>query len=71
MNELINSKPILASIIYSILGVIILVVSFYIIEKITPENIWKEVVQNKNVAVAIIAAAYIMAISIIIASAIH
>lgn len=71
MNEYIQLKAICASIIYSVLGIIILTISFFIIEKITPENTWKEIVQNKNTAVAIIAAAYILAIAIIIASAIH
>jgi putative membrane protein len=71
MNEYIQIKAIYASVVYSILGVIILIISFLIIEKITPENTWKEIVQNKNTAVAIIIAAYILAISIIIASAIH
>jgi uncharacterized membrane protein YjfL (UPF0719 family) len=71
MSELFQLKYIAASIIYSVIGILILVISFYIIERITPENTWKEIVQNKNVAVAIIGAAYILAIAIIIASAIH
>lgn len=71
MADVLQLKYIVASIVYSLIGIIILVVSFYIIEKITPENTWKELVQNKNVAVAIVAAAYILAIAIIISSAIH
>jgi putative membrane protein len=71
MNDLINLKAILASVIYSVLGIVILVISYYIIEKLTPENTWKEIIQNKNTAVGIIAGAYILAIAIIIASAIH
>ncbi|HXU26176.1 MAG TPA: DUF350 domain-containing protein [Bacteroidia bacterium] len=71
MSELIQLKYILASVVYSFIGVFILIVSFYIIEKITPENLWKEIIQNKNQAVAIMAAAYILAIAIIISSAIH
>lgn len=64
-------KAVLASLIYSVLGIVILVISFYVIEKLTPENIWKEIIQNKNTAVGLIAGAYILAIAIIIASAIH
>lgn len=71
MGEVFQLKPLVTSIVYSFLGIFILVVSFYIVEKITPENVWKEIVQNKNTAVAIIAAAYILAIALIIASAIH
>jgi putative membrane protein len=71
MHDVIQLKSILASLIYSGLGIVVLVISFYIIEKLTPENIWKEIVQNKNTAVGLIAGAYILAIAIIIASAIH
>jgi uncharacterized membrane protein YjfL (UPF0719 family) len=71
MADVLQLKYIVASVVYSLIGIIILVVSFYIIEKITPENTWKELVQNKNVAIAIVAAAYILAIAIIISSAIH
>lgn len=71
MNDYIHLKAIIASFVYSILGILILTVSFYIIEKITPENTWKEIIQNKNTALAMIASAFIIAIAIIIASAIH
>ena len=71
MNNLINLQAVVASIVFSIIGVIILVLSFWLIEKATPENLWKEIVVNKNNAIAIIAAAFIIAIAIIIASAIH
>jgi putative membrane protein len=71
MGEFIQLKPLITSILYSFLGVLILLVSFYIVEKITPENLWEEVIKHKNTAVAIIGAAYILAIAIIIASAMH
>ncbi|TXI84383.1 MAG: DUF350 domain-containing protein [Crocinitomicaceae bacterium] len=71
MNELFHMKYIVASILYSFIGVAILVISFWIIEKISPENLWKELVQNKNTAIAIVAAAFMISIAIIIASAIH
>jgi len=71
MNELIQMKYVVASILYSFIGVAILVISFWIIERITPENLWKELVEKKNTAIAIMAAAFMLSIAIIIASAIH
>ena len=71
MGDILQTKYIVGSIVYSLIGIIILVVSFWVIEKITPENTWKEIVEKKNVAIAIIAGAYIIAIAIIISSAIH
>lgn len=64
-------KPILSSVLFSFLGLAVLLIAYYIIEKLTPENTWKEIVQNKNVALAIVFAAFIIGISIIISGAIH
>jgi putative membrane protein len=69
--DLIHAQPIVNSIIYSFLGIIILIIAYFIIEKITPENTWKEVVQKNNIAVAIVLAAFIIGISMIISAAIH
>lgn len=71
MNDLIQIKAIVGSLIYSFLGITVLVVSFVIIEKITILNLWKEISEKKNMALAIMAAGFMLAISIIIASAIH
>jgi putative membrane protein len=67
----INFLPIINSVIYSFLGIAILLVCYVIIEKITPEKTWHEIAQNKNTALAIIFGAFIIGISIIISAAIH
>jgi putative membrane protein len=64
-------KYVLASLLYSFIGIAILGVSFWIFEKVTPENIWKEIIEKQNVALAIVSAAFMIAIAIIISSAIH
>ena len=71
LNELISYKYIIASIVYSVLGIFILVAAFWIIEKITPENLYKEILEKHNVALAIVCAAFIIAVAIIISSSIH
>jgi len=70
-NGLLDWHTVLASATYAGLGILILLISFLIIEKITPENLWKEIVHNKNTALAMMASAFIIAVAIIIASAIH
>ncbi len=60
-----------SALVYSVLGIIVLMLAFWVIEKITPENLWKEIIEKQNKALAIIAAAFILAIAIIISSAIH
>lgn len=64
-------KYIIASIVYSVIGIVILGLCFWIFEKITPENIWKEIIEKQNIAIAIVSAAFMIAMAIIIASAIH
>lgn len=64
-------KYVLASLLYSLIGIAILGICFWIFEKITPENIWKEIIEKQNVAIAIVSAAFMISIAIIIASAIH
>ncbi|REC49128.1 DUF350 domain-containing protein [Chryseobacterium pennipullorum] len=67
----INFLPILNSVLYSFLGIAILLLCYFIIEKLTPEKTWHEIAQNKNIALAIVFGAFIIGISMIISAAIH
>ncbi|WP_291906950.1 DUF350 domain-containing protein [Chitinophaga sp. CB10] len=69
--ETLQFKYMLASAVYALLGVVILVVAFWLVDRLTPENTWKELVQHKNIALAIVVGAFIIAIGMIISSAIH
>ena len=71
LNELISMKYIIASLVYSVIGIIVLFLTFWVIEKITPENLWKEILEKQNMALAVVFAAFIIAIALIISSAIH
>ena len=69
--EALNLKLLIAAILYSGLGIVILFISFWFFERITPEDLKKEIFVNKNNALAIVAGSFVLAIAIIIASAIH
>jgi uncharacterized membrane protein YjfL (UPF0719 family) len=56
---------------YSALGILVLLLIFWILEKITPEDLMEEVIHKNNVALAIVFAGLTISIGIIIASAIH
>lgn len=71
MNYEIFYKGIGASIVYSIIGIVVFIFAYWVIERLTPEKSWQEIVKNKNIALAIVFAAFILGISIIIAAAIH
>lgn len=62
---------VLNSTVYSIIGIAMLLLAYWVIEKITPEKSWKEIVENKNIGLAIIFAALIIGISMIISASIH
>lgn len=69
--EYLHMQPIVNSVLYSFLGIIILLFAYIVIEKLTPENTWKMITEKNNTAVAIIFAALIIGISLIISGAIH
>ena len=63
-----QTQYLLNSVLYSVLGIAILVMVFWIIEKATPRhNLWKEVVENKNVALALVAGLAMPAAAILFA----
>ena len=60
------------SVLYSFLGIAILVVTFVLVEVFTPKhNLRKAIVEDKNMAVAVLAGFFMLSMAIIIASAIH
>lgn len=61
----------MAGIVYSALGMLILAVGFKLFDMMTPGHLWKEIVEEKNVSLAIVTAAMTLAIAHIVASAIH
>jgi putative membrane protein len=59
------------ALIYSVLGILIFAISFAIIDKMTPYHLWKEIVEDKNIALAILIGALSIGMCIIIAAAVH
>ena len=61
-------KPgvLLGSLVYALMGVIIFWVSFIIIDKLTPYNLWEEIVEKQNRALGMVVAAMSLGICIIV-----
>ena len=59
------------SILYALIGVVVFWLSFVLIDKLTPYNLWDEIVEKQNRALALVVAAMALGISIIVAAAIH
>ncbi|MFO1251198.1 MAG: DUF350 domain-containing protein [Inhella sp.] len=59
------------TLLYSLMGVAIFWVSFIVVDKITPYKLWEEIVEHRNLALAIVVAAMCISIGLIVAAAIH
>jgi uncharacterized membrane protein YjfL (UPF0719 family) len=59
------------ALVFALLGIVIFVATFVIIDKLTPFHLWKEIIQDKNVALAILLGAMSIGLCIIIAAAVH
>ena len=55
--------------IFAAIGIVAAILGFKLFDKCTPGHLGKEIIENRNVAAAIIAAAVIIGVSIIIAAA--
>ena len=66
-------KPgiIVGSILFALIGVAIFWISFIVVDKLTPYDLWGEIVEKKNVALAIVVGAMCIAIGMIVAAAVH
>ena len=66
-------KPaiVLGSILYALIGVLVFWISFIVIDKLTPYKLWEEIVEHKNMALAVVVAAMCISIGQIVAAAIH
>jgi putative membrane protein len=69
--DMIKPGVLLASLVFALVGVAVFWLCFVIIDKITPYDLWAEIVEKQNVALALVVAAMSLGICIIVAAAIH
>jgi len=68
---MVNLDFVVNAIVFAFLGVAIFGISFVVIDKLTPYQLWKEIIEEHNFALAIVIGAMSLGICIIIAAAIH
>jgi len=71
MQSMLALTTIAAVILYSLIGIIVFVLSFVLVDKLTPGDLWGEIIDKQNVAVSVLAGAVAIGISSIIAAAVH
>jgi putative membrane protein len=62
---------IINALVFALLGILIFVIAFIVLDKLTPYHLWKEIVQEHNIALAILVGSLSMGICLIIAAAVH
>jgi len=58
------------AVVFAAIGVVLFIVAFMIFDKLTPGSLWKELLEDQNVAIANLMAGVAIALAIIIAAAI-
>ena len=69
--EWLRPEIIFGSILYALIGIVILGLVFVIVDKLTPYHLWTEIVDKKNIALAIVLGAVCIAVGLIVAAAVH
>lgn len=69
--EWLKPSAFFGSLLYALIGVVVFWLAFVIIDKLTPYDLWGEIVEKKNVALAIVVGAMCIAIGLIISAAVH
>ena len=59
------------SMLFALMGVAIFWICFVIIDKLTPYDLWAELIEKKNLALAIVVGAMCIAIGLIVAASVH
>lgn len=71
LDVFVNLSGFVASLLYSFVGIGIFCLAFMVIDKLTPYDLWKELVEQKNMALAVVVAGLGLGVCVIIAAAIH
>lgn len=63
--------PLVNASIYAALGILIFFIAFAIVRKIVPGDLWKQVLEERNVALAVLVGLVSVGFAIIIAATMH
>ena len=71
MEPLANLGPnVIAVIVYALLGMLLIGLGLWAVDRLTPGTMWKEIIEEHNTALATVMGAVMVAFSIVIAAAI-
>ena len=70
VKQLMDPAHVGAAVLYSALGLVVFCGAFVVVDKFTPYNLWHEIVEKQNTALAIIVGSISVGMSMIVAAAI-
>ena len=59
------------SVVFSVVGIAVFCLGFVLLDKLTPYNLWQELIEKKNAALATVVGFACLGIAIIIAACLH
>lgn len=71
MNFDVIIRGVAASLIFSVIGLIFFVLGFFVVRKMLPFDVHKELEVDQNVSVGLVVASFILGLAFIIGMAIH
>ncbi|MBV8620152.1 MAG: DUF350 domain-containing protein [Curvibacter sp.] len=69
--EWLHADALLTSLLFALVGVGVFWICFVLIDRLTPYELWHELVEKQNLALGLVVAAMSLGICIIVAAAIH
>lgn len=69
--EWLKPSAFFGSMLYALVGVAIFWLCFVIVDKLTPYDLWAELIEKRNTALAIVVGAMCIAIGLIVSAAVH
>jgi uncharacterized membrane protein YjfL (UPF0719 family) len=69
--EWLKPAAVFGSLLYALIGVAVFWIAFLVVDKLTPYDLWNEIVEKKNMALAIVVGSTAIAIGLIVAAAVH
>lgn len=62
---------VIAAVVFAALGILVLFATFVAVDRLTPYQLWKEIIDDHNTALAVLIGSFALGMSLIIAAAIH
>jgi putative membrane protein len=62
---------VIAAVVFAVLGIVVFLAAFFVVDRLTPYTLWREIIDEHNTALAVLIGAVALGMSLIIAAAIH